>query len=804
MTAPKYVGASVFSPTTTTSSNLNILNNHPHPPTQPYNHLPTQYGQNNTNTAQYVHNVMSVASLNNNISSDTNIIGIQNKSGNMENEIRSQNTTTDTDVDVDVHIDVNDDMNINDHSSSLPTSSGRKTAKKSSKENSLKNPSSWDPEDDLLLRHLKEIKKMGWKEIAQYFTNRTPNACQFRWRRLKSGNLKSNKTALMDVTEYHGTLEILNADPTISSNKNSSTKRESVSNLKSDHIIQNGITNTSTKYALSTIAVAETQVPRSTIVNDTHIVPSPPFPIKNSNAVQLDNEEMIIPNNSNAFIQPKNSSSTTATTTNTNFINSFNGSNILPVPISQQQSFNKPRANSHSFTKPSIVTQYNQCNGITTEDGEHSGFIPKVFVKSRRSSLAFLPPLSSNLATSPPVNSSINAALNITLVTSKSRKNSFASWASRRSSFSISSSTPSRRSSIIMAPTSISSTLNPKSRRESLVKKDYYLNRRTSNVNDTTTTNTTTILSPTATSNNHSNHLFANSNTFLDSNTSIASQEQRKNSRSLSISANTNHNNNNNLSQRFFASNRSPNDWTKEEDALLIENNSRNLSIMELSILLPNKSESEIQSRINNIICEGPEQQFNKTMDGYISPSHSPTKTSPRSTTNSSSNRRLPSPDNGPAGKDDEHIDPLYNKHNHIRQNDNRTKGKLTVDNNNNNNSNNNNSPNSTKNISPIPTPTLSSTTDNEDNISVDTSTTNTTATIMNSTSNKFDFGVYNLHSQSVTPRNNISITSINDNNNIVTNSNRDTISNNNNNASNSNNNNSHLPSINTIFKNMM
>ncbi|ODV97380.1 hypothetical protein PACTADRAFT_1947 [Pachysolen tannophilus NRRL Y-2460] len=51
-------------------------------------------------------------------------------------------------------------------------------------------PSSWDPKDDLLLRHLKEEQKLGWKEIASHFTHRTPNACQFRWRRLRSGSLK--------------------------------------------------------------------------------------------------------------------------------------------------------------------------------------------------------------------------------------------------------------------------------------------------------------------------------------------------------------------------------------------------------------------------------------------------------------------------------------------------------------------------------------------------------------------------------------------------------------------------------------
>jgi hypothetical protein len=53
-----------------------------------------------------------------------------------------------------------------------------------------KTPSSWDPHDDLLLRHLKEQLKLGWKEIAAYFPNRTTNACQFRWRRLVSGTLR--------------------------------------------------------------------------------------------------------------------------------------------------------------------------------------------------------------------------------------------------------------------------------------------------------------------------------------------------------------------------------------------------------------------------------------------------------------------------------------------------------------------------------------------------------------------------------------------------------------------------------------
>lgn len=57
--------------------------------------------------------------------------------------------------------------------------------------NPSRTPTSWDAEDDILLMHLKDNQKLGWKEIASHFNNRTPNACQFRWRRLKSGNLKN-------------------------------------------------------------------------------------------------------------------------------------------------------------------------------------------------------------------------------------------------------------------------------------------------------------------------------------------------------------------------------------------------------------------------------------------------------------------------------------------------------------------------------------------------------------------------------------------------------------------------------------
>ncbi|KAF8543156.1 hypothetical protein BDD12DRAFT_274674 [Trichophaea hybrida] len=51
-------------------------------------------------------------------------------------------------------------------------------------------PMSWDPKDDILLKQLKEEQRLGWKEIATHFHGRTSHACQFRWRRLASGQLK--------------------------------------------------------------------------------------------------------------------------------------------------------------------------------------------------------------------------------------------------------------------------------------------------------------------------------------------------------------------------------------------------------------------------------------------------------------------------------------------------------------------------------------------------------------------------------------------------------------------------------------
>lgn len=65
---------------------------------------------------------------------------------------------------------------------------------------------SWAIGDDLALRFFKEVVQLGWKEIAANFRFRTPNACQFRWRRLRSGNLRSSAAATFSKTDIVQTL----------------------------------------------------------------------------------------------------------------------------------------------------------------------------------------------------------------------------------------------------------------------------------------------------------------------------------------------------------------------------------------------------------------------------------------------------------------------------------------------------------------------------------------------------------------------------------------------------------------------
>lgn len=85
----------------------------------------------------------------------------------------------------------------------LPVSGARPGADAIIETSGRRSSSAWPPEDDRLLRKLKEEKKLGWREIASYFPNRTLNACQFRWRRLVigvSGKKDKNQGVIEEVT----------------------------------------------------------------------------------------------------------------------------------------------------------------------------------------------------------------------------------------------------------------------------------------------------------------------------------------------------------------------------------------------------------------------------------------------------------------------------------------------------------------------------------------------------------------------------------------------------------------------------
>jgi len=57
----------------------------------------------------------------------------------------------------------------------------------------------WSSNDDELLKYLKEVKNLGWREISMYFQNRTANGCQFRWRRIVALSKQQHT--------FHGTIK---------------------------------------------------------------------------------------------------------------------------------------------------------------------------------------------------------------------------------------------------------------------------------------------------------------------------------------------------------------------------------------------------------------------------------------------------------------------------------------------------------------------------------------------------------------------------------------------------------------------
>lgn len=487
---------------------------------------------------------------------------------------------------------------------------------------SAKNPSSWDPQDDILLRHLKEIRKLGWKDISQYFNNRTPNACQFRWRRLKSGNLKTTKSSSeVDPTPP----EIQADDPTFSS-----TTRTASAAAPPPATSATGVLGMSPQIKQEDRLSPAIPIPNSggnfdfsnTNSNRMSFGQSPcsqsPFsgvPCNNSTPVNNSG-------NNNSNIDPKS--------------NNGAGSNQL-----------RGRSHSHSFSKP-----FNATGNITTtvsgkdehraQEDENIGFIPKIIVRSRRSSFVHPQSFSSTVSQQPHQQqysssqslqhtpSHLSSAFNTTLNTTKSRKNSFTSR-SRRSSFSVAgSTTPSRRSSIIAAPNSLSGIFGnqtgsstPKlSRRDSIVKKDVYSHRSSSvSASFMDLPPAAASIAPPTHGRLSRTHCKQTLSSQLQQQKFQQPQQLPQHQQHLQNYKNSNLSDPNSYPQN--SSNVTSQLWSTDEDQLLSEKSSRNLSLMELSILLPNRSEQEIQWRLDTIFSEKSSAVSNENSQ---SPFNSPRK----------------------------------------------------------------------------------------------------------------------------------------------------------------------------------
>ncbi|CAI4060451.1 hypothetical protein SKDZ_05G1670 [Saccharomyces kudriavzevii ZP591] len=559
-----------------------------------------------------------------------------------------------------------------------------------SSKNSSKNPSSWDPQDDLLLRHLKEVKKMGWKDISQYFPNRTPNACQFRWRRLKSGNLKSNKTALIDINTYSGPLKITHSNGTAHSQQKPTEGAD-------ENALEEG----------TTVQVATTScIP----------IPSRKTSLPSFSA-------------SMAFSQSPSNMTPPA----------------LPAAHPHQHLHHhphhkalKPRSNSHSFTN-----SLNQDPTSRSNDEEKYGFVPKVFVRSRRSSLA--------VTTTPSSPSSPHV-----LLSSKSRKDPLANW-SRRSSFNVSSGNTSRRSSVILAPNSVSNVFNTSnsscsntvsstnSRRESVIKKEFQQRLNNLGNSGASTPGSGTIFPP--------------SYTFMDlphTSTASSSSALYKFKRGS-----------------FSGHSVQSSSWSKDEDVLLMENEKRNLSLMELSILLPQRTEVEIQWRLNVL-----SNDTDVLPQGALSRNNRPSMFKSESSTDD---------DNTREGDDEDNVDPLH----HSKESGNKT----ALSSSSSNISSKDVSPDPI--FSPDPADDSSNTSDTGSRLTI-TSEIGSSNTTTNSKNPQDITLLNNFRSEAINPRSKTSYTTTS----ITTETTSNTI--NHSSSTTTTTNNSPLPSINTLFKDML
>ncbi|KAK5779450.1 hypothetical protein RI543_003341 [Arxiozyma heterogenica] len=322
-----------------------------------------------------------------------------------------------------------------------------------------KNPISWEFQDDLLLRYLKEVKSLGWKEISKYFSNRTANACQFRWRRLKSGNLKNNHTISIDINSIDTSSLFKSINQNIPSALIDSQSKNNAADILLPHLemmTQNvnkeTRNNNNVKEKLSTHNSNDTNIYSSYTDENTNkklFVSNTSQFINNSNNEKY-NSNHNNHNNHNAI----NTFSTTHNDTSSNAMSiiTTNETNIKnlrkSVSAVSVKSFAKPRSFSLNVARPNLNTLNNNNNSIQQQkdlnisqpENENVGFVPKIIVRSRRSSF-------NTINTNP----SFLVQNNNILGNDISRRNSFVIRSRRPSiNLSLNSAASSRRSSFHM------------------------------------------------------------------------------------------------------------------------------------------------------------------------------------------------------------------------------------------------------------------------------------------------------------------------------------------------------------------
>lgn len=451
-------------------------------------------------------------------------------------------------------------------------------------------PTSWDAEDDILLMHLKDQQKLGWKEIASHFNNRTPNACQFRWRRLKSGNLKNPPKSAAAL----GTLIPKNSDSGSSTGNNPSKhqkpkklplKKESpgfagtyspISNVSFtgyDNSISNALAGLNALSNSSSITSPMSSFQgNSGIKNNDNSNPSTPS-INSPSLVQTTNLKNASNLDDSIPLDPQHHQNAAANT----------GGGYY-VDISIDPTSNLPHNLPHPQT-PSSITPRNSTYGTTTGTQTlpnfHNNSIIQIIrddrtsISSGRDSVSSLPSKSMNIPHHQ-LNTNSLAHLPILFgnnsVSGPSRNSSISGAAGIQHSNTV---TSLRNGSIV------GSSLGYYSRSGSVVipynadRKDPDLSSEATSEGkkqETTTKTTTPKIKANSYNFSHRKH--------KDDKDKHKDKDKDKDKEKPSTPV-------------FKLP------WTMEEDELLINRRNRELSFAELSILLPQRTEGEIWSRID-------------------------------------------------------------------------------------------------------------------------------------------------------------------------------------------------------------